>query len=322
MLEYVLLLLFSFVVTYILLYFLIPRLFRFRLVGKDVNKANKPEVAEMGGIGIIAGLTAGVLLAVFLNTFFSFNFNLLYVLAALITIHSVAFIGIVDDIIDLPQRVKALLPLVAAVPLVAISAAGSSFITLPFIGNVEFGLLYLFVLVPIAIAVSSNLTNMLAGFNGLEAGMGIVIFSAASLLAFNRGGIEMLVLFLPMLGALIAFFLFNKYPSKVFPGDIGNLSIGAVLAAGVIIGNFEAAGALLLLPYVVDFFIKLANRFPSRDWWGEYRDGKLYPLGGKVRGFAQLIMKIRNGISEKQLVMTLILIQAVVAVIVLAIFWK
>ena len=132
----------------------------------------------------------------------------------------------------------------------------------------------------------------------------------------------MLVLFLPMLGALIAFFLFNKYPSKVFPGDIGNLSIGAVLAAGVIIGNFEAAGALLLLPYVVDFFIKLANRFPSRDWWGEYRDGKLYPLGGKVRGFAQLIMKMRNGISEKQLVMTLIIIQAVVAVFVLAIFWK
>jgi len=321
MLEYIGLLLFSFIITSLLLYFLVPRLKRAGMVGKDINKPDKPEVAEMGGLGIVAGMTAGVLLAVFMNTFMGFQFNLLYVLAALITIHSVAFIGVVDDLVDIPQKIKAFLPIFAAVPLIAISAAGSTSLTLPFIGPINFGLLYLFILVPIGVAVASNLTNMLAGFNGMEAGMGIVIFVAASILAITHGNMEMLVLFIPMLGALLAFFPFNKYPAKVFPGDVGNLSIGAVLASGVIIGNFETAGALLLLPYVTDFFIKLANKFPSRMWWGEYKDGKLYPVEGQVRGLAQLIMKLKNGVSERELVWTFILLEGAVALVTLVLFW-
>ena len=316
------LLVFSFLVTVVLSHFLIPRLKRAGMVGKDVNKPEKPEVAEMGGIAIVAGLTAGVLLAVFLNTFLAFHFNLLYVLAALITIHAVAFIGIVDDIIDIPQKVKALLPLFAAIPLVAV-AAGSTSMSVPFLGEVNLGLIYLFILVPLGVAVASNLTNMLAGFNGMEAGMGSVVFAAAAILAFAHGNPEMLVIFLPMLGALLAFLLFNKYPAQVFPGDVGNLTIGAVLAAGVIIGNFEMAGALLLLPYIIDFFIKAVNRFPSRDWWGEIsQDGKLRPVGGKVRGFAQWVMKAANGITESNLTLAFIGMEALVALAVLAIYLR
>jgi UDP-N-acetylglucosamine--dolichyl-phosphate N-acetylglucosaminephosphotransferase len=322
LLMYVGLLAFSFLITVLLSYFLIPRLKRSGMVGKDVNKPDKPEVAEMGGIAIVAGLTAGVLLAVFLNTFFDFDFNLLYVLAALITIHSVAFIGIVDDMIDIPQRVKALLPLFAAIPLVAISAGNTAMI-LPFVGEVNLGLIYLFVLVPVGVAVASNLTNMLAGFNGMEAGMGAVIFAAASILAIAHGNAEMLVLFLPMFGALLAFLIFNWYPAKAFPGDVGNLTIGVVLAAGVIIGNFEMAGALLLIPYVVDFFIKAVNRFPSREWWGEVGpNGKLRPVGGKVRGFAQLIMKKTGGITERDLTLTFIGMEVVVALVVILFYMR
>ena len=77
-LEYLLLLLVSFLVTYVFAYLLIPRLNRFRIVGKDINKPGMPEVPEMGGIAIVAGFTGGVLLAVFLNSFFAFNFNLIY----------------------------------------------------------------------------------------------------------------------------------------------------------------------------------------------------------------------------------------------------
>ena len=104
------------------------------------------------------------------------------------------------------------------------------------------------------------------------------------------------------------------------PGDVGNLTIGAVLASGVIIGNMEAAGALLMVPYVVDFFIKAYNRFPSSKWWGDYRMGKLYPLEGKVRGFAQLVMKIFNGISEKNLVLFFIGVEVIVGAVVVALY--
>lgn len=316
---YLLIALVSFLATFVLSHFLIPRLKRFGMTGKDVNKPDRPEVAEMGGIAIVAGFTSGILLAIFFNTFFGFDFNLVNVLAALITIHSVAFMGVVDDLIDIPQKYKALLPLFAAIPLVAVKAAGSTSVAIPFLGVVNFGMFYILVLIPIGVAVASNLTNMLAGFNGMEAGMGAVIFLAMGILAIKDGSVEMLLISLSMLAALLAFLHFNIYPSKAFPGDVGNLTIGAALATAVIIGNFESAGAILVIPYVMDFFIKAYNRFPSSQWWGEYRDGKLYPVEGKVRGFAQLVMKKFNGISEQNLVRFFIGFEALVAAALLAI---
>ena len=313
-------LLFSIAVTVVLSEFLIPRLKRFGIIGKDVNKEGRPEVAEMGGLAIVAGFTAGVLLAIMLNTFNGLDFNITYVLAALVTIHAMGFIGIVDDLLDIPQMVKAFLPLAAAVPLVAVSVAGSTEIGIPFIGNMDLGVFYIIVLIPIGVAVASNLTNMLAGFNGMEAGMGSVIMAVLAILAYLNGSNEMLVLFLPMLGALLAFLVFNWYPAKVFPGDVGNLTIGAVIASGVIIGNMEGAGAIILILYVMDFFIKAWNRFPSSKWWGELKNGKLCPVDGKVRGFAQLIMKMSGGISERDLTLAFIGMQIIVGLVVFLLY--
>jgi len=312
--------LFSFIVTFLFTRILVPRLKRFGIIGRDVNKPDRPEVAEMGGIAIVAGFTAGVLLAIFLNTFSEFEFNLVYVMAALITVHSVAFIGIVDDLLDIPQAVKAFLPLAAAVPLIAVSAVGSTSMTIPFIGQIDLDIFYILVLVPIGVAVASNLSNMFAGFNGLEAGLGSVMFLAMAILAIAHGSVEMAILFIPILGALVAFLFFNWYPAKVFPGDVGNLTIGAVLASGVIIGNMETAGAMLMILYVFDFFIKAYKRFPSSNWWGEYRDGKLYALEGKSRGLAQFAMKLFKGISEVNLVLFFIGIEVIIAIVVLLLF--
>ena len=306
--------------TFILTKYLIPRLKNANLIGKDVNKEDKPEVAEMGGIAIVAGFSTGIMLAIFFNSFMAFEFNLIYVLAALITIHTVAFIGISDDLIDIPQWLKAILPLAAAIPLVAVKAVGSTTLMIPFLGAVDFGIFYILLLIPIGIAVCSNLTNMFAGFNGMESSMGIVIFATMAVLGLGKGSTEMTLMAIAILGALIGFLFFNKYPSKVFPGDVGNLTIGAALASMVIIGNFETAGTILIIPYVVDFFVKLYNRFPSSKWWGEIKDGKLYPVEGKVRGLAQLIMKKTNGISEGNLVLLFVGVEIVLAVIVLVVY--
>jgi UDP-N-acetylglucosamine--dolichyl-phosphate N-acetylglucosaminephosphotransferase len=322
LLYYIAIAVVSFLATLVLSHFLIPRLKRFGMTGKDVNKPDKPEVAEMGGIAIVAGFSGGLLLAIFFNTFMGFQFDLIRVLAALLTIHSVAFIGVVDDLIDIPQKFKAFLPLFAAIPLVAVKAAGSTVMTIPLLGAVNFGILYILLLIPLGVAVASNLTNMLAGFNGLEAGMGVVMFGAMTILSVAHGSTEMALISITMMAALAAFMFYNKNPSSVFPGDVGNLTIGAALAASVIIGNFETAGAILVIPYVVDFFIKAYNKFPSSQWWGEYRDGKLYPVGGKVRGFCQLVMKKANGITEQNLVLFFIGLEALFALVVLAVYLR
>ena len=320
MLELALLFIASFVVTFILTPVVMKRAKAAGITGRDMNKPGTPPIPEMGGIAIVAGLVFSILIAIALHTFFAFSFNLTYMLAALITILMISLIGIFDDLFDIPQGIKAVLPLAAAIPLIAVSAAESTSMSFPFIGSIDFGIFYVILLIPIGVAVCSNLTNMLAGFNGLEAGMGIVVFATMSIVAIAKNSPEMSILFLSILGALLAFILFNWYPAKIFIGDVGTFTIGAVLASGVILGNLETAGAILVILYVIDFFIKLANKFPTTNWWGEKRGGLLYPIRGKVRGLCQLIMKLVHGISERNLAITLIGIEIIFGIIVLVLF--
>ncbi len=310
----------SLAVTLLSMPFLIRKLFAAGMTGRDVNKRNRPSAAEMGGLGIIMGVIAALLLAIAFNTFFCYEFELIEVLAAMLTIMIVALIGTFDDLFTMRKDVKTILPMVAALPLVAVSAAGSTAISIPFIGLVDFGIIYIVVLIPLGVTVSANLTNMLAGFNGMEAGMGAVIFAATLLLSLANGSVEMAIFSAAMLGALLAFLRFNWFPAKVFMGDIGTLAIGTSLAATVIIGNLEAAGAILVIPYLIDFAIKAWNRFPSKNWWGRLKNGKLYAPGGKVRGAAQLVMKAYNGVSEQKLVLTFIVAQGLCALLVIILY--
>jgi len=292
------------------------------MMGNDVNKAGKYPVAEMGGLAIVMGAIGSLLLAIALYTFFGYSFNLVSMLAAMLTLMIIALIGTYDDLFDMRQSIKAVLPMAAALPLVAVSAAGSTEISLPFLGTMDFGYFYIVLLIPLGVAVASNLTNMLAGFNGMEAGMGCVIFATTLFLGLIQGSTEMAMISAAMLGALLIFLRFNWYPARVFTGDIGNLSIGAALAVAVILGNLESAGAILVIPYVLDFFIKAKNRFPSTKWWGELKGGKLYPLEGKVRGAAQLVMKLSGGITEQKLVLVFIAAEALCALVAIALFGR
>jgi len=310
----------SFVASVLVTLYSVPKVARklemAKITGVDINKGagNKIEIPEMGGITIVMGFVVGVITSIALHILFQLPFESTYVYAGLATALIIALIGVYDDLFDMAQHTKAFLPLAASIPLVAATIDSSRIISIPFVGAIDFGILYPLILIPIGIAVASNLTNMLAGFNGLEAGMGIAVFFFASVIAYIKGVTIMLFFTVPMLGALLAFLYYNKYPAKIFMGDIGTLSIGCVLAVAVIVGGFQTLGAMLVVPYVIDFFIKAYNRFPSKNWWGELKNGKLYPVEGKVRGLCQLVMKSANGISEKGLVAVLVCLEIIVGI--------
>lgn len=290
----------------------IPRLKRAGIVGKDMNKPGQPEVAEMGGLVTAAGFSAGILLIVALKTFTQqFNaINLQYLLAALSTVLTAVLTGIFDDFVSLKQWVKTILPMFSALPLIA-AKAGDTTIVIPFVGQMNFGIIYSLVFVPIGVAIAANGVNMLAGFNGLEVGMGLVGMTSLTIIAFHLGETTALVILLSALGALLATLRYNWYPAKVFIGDAGTFSIGAIMASAVIIGNFEMAGVIIMIPYAIDFFIKAKNRFPSHGWEGIYREGKLYCHEKGAKGLAQLIMKMTGGVSEKNLTLILMGVEVI-----------
>ncbi len=317
----ILIFLMSFFVTFLSTQWIIPKLRKSGFVGRDVHKEDKPEIPEMGGFSIIFGLSSGILLAVAFTTFSNSilpDLELKFILAALSTILLMSLIGIFDDLFAMRQIIKATLPLFAALPLIAVEA-GTSTMSIPFIGAVDFGIFYVLLLVPMGVAGASNVTNMLAGFNGLEAGMGFVACISLGYIAFRVGETEALILLLAMCGALLAFLYYNKYPAKVFMGDVGALSIGTVIASAVIIGDFESAGVILIIPYALDFFIKAKNRFPTENWGGILENGKLI-CKGKPISLCQLIMKLACGVSEKGIVLILVFIELIFGVFAIILF--
>lgn len=335
--EYALLILgcISFIVSFLVPYLTLPRIIRklndIGMTGKDINKPDKPEVAEMGGLMVVAGLIGGILIFMgiltYINEIFGknlINVNFIYLLASLSVILVIAIIGIIDDLFDLRHSVKAILPIFASLPLVVMASAGSSIMNIPFIGKIDFGILYVLILVPIAITACSNMTNMLAGFNGMEAGMGIVACLTLAVIALFIGtpeGFVAFILLISLTGALFGFLRYNWFPAKVFPGDVGNLTIGAVIATSIIIGNFESYGVIVMIPFIIEFFIKLANKLPTKNWQGKYINGKLYSLNEKPISFAQWIMYLLKGISERNLTLSFIAIESIFCIIAILIFF-
>lgn len=309
----------SFLVSFAGFTIMIPRFKEEGIVGKNINSLHKEEIAEMGGLMIVAGFSAGVILIISLKTFLELfeSVGLTSILAAFSTVMIVALIGIFDDLISIKQGIKAFMPVFAALPLIALKE-GFTIMKIPFIGLVDFGIYYHLILIPLGITGAANAVNMLAGFNGLETGMGLVAVGSLAVIAYSIGETTAFILSIVMLGALLATLYFNWFPAKTLIGDVGTLTIGAVIASIVIIGNFEMAGGIIIIPYVTDFIIKVKNRFPYS--FGVYREGKLYcPENGPV-GLGQLIMKVSGGISEKNLVLVLMGIETVFGVIAILLY--
>jgi len=279
----------------------------------------------MGGLAIVAGTGVGISTALAMMSFFHVfqDASEVLLLAALATILLTALIGIVDDLLGMRQVVKAFLPAVAALPLVALRAGHTSLV-IPFVGRIDFWIFYPLFLVPAGVMVAANAVNMLAGFNGMEAGMGLVAMGSLAVIAASTHATTALVILLAGAGALLGVLFFNWYPAKILVGDVGTLSIGALIATAVIVGNFETAGVIVIIPYAIDFLFKAAHGFPTTEWWGILgEDGKLRcPSTGPV-GLCQFIMKITGGIKEWALTSVLMGVELIFGMLAIAVYvWR
>lgn len=310
--EYIILLCFvlSFLVTLIAVPSWIKGAEKAGLVGKDIQKVNQPKVAEVGGICVILGFLVGVLAYIAIETFYFKNSERdLSIFAALSTILLITITGLVDDIlgwkIGLRQWQKPVLALIAALPMVVVNA-GHSDMVIPLIGRIDIGLLYPLLFVPIAISGASNGFNMLAGYNGLEAGMGGLILTALSFIAWKNNQGWVAVIALCMVFALLAFYYYNKYPAKVFPGDTLTYSVGAMIAIVAILGNMERVALIFFIPYFIELFLKLRGKFKKESFAKLGKDGYLEMPYDKFYGVEHaalfLIKKIRGKVTEKSVV--------------------
>ncbi|AXX64651.1 phospho-N-acetylmuramoyl-pentapeptide-transferase [Bombilactobacillus bombi] len=84
----------------------------------------------------------------------------------------------------------------------------------------------------------SNAVNLTDGLDGLVAGLSIIAFATYAYIAYKQQNMDILLVCVSVIGAMIAFLLFNHKPAKIFMGDVGSLALGATLAAiSILLGN-------------------------------------------------------------------------------------
>ncbi len=312
--DYILILsiLLSFILSVVVLPLWIKKARGIDMTWEDMNKVGHPKnVAASGGVVVLGSFMLGVLFYLFLKTFVTGKSSHETEIFALLTVMLfLGIVGLTDDLLGwkkggLSTKVRIALALIASVPLVVINA-GTHTVVLPFVGAVYFGILYPILIIPLAIGFVSTTFNFLAGFNGLESGMGILILTYLSFVCLLTGSPWLAIVGFCMVAALAGFWIYNKVPAKVFPGDILTYSVGALMICMAILGNFEKILLIVYIPYLIEVILKSRGKLHKHSFGKVNPDGSLSMPYDKIYGLTHFsiwfLSKIKKRVTENDVV--------------------
>ncbi|MBS3072722.1 glycosyl transferase family 4 [Candidatus Pacearchaeota archaeon] len=300
------------------------------LIWEDMNKYQKVYAAGSGGLIVLLGFVIGLLSYVAYRVFIlnEGNHFLVEIFALLAVVLILGGIGLIDDLLGwkhggLRRRTRILLVVVASIPLIAINA-GRSVVTVPFIGNVDLGIIYPILIIPLGIVGAVTTFNFLAGFNGQEAGQGIIILTALSIVAYLTGSSWLTVIGLCMVAALCAFLFFNYPPAKIFPGDSLTYSVGGLIAIMAIIGNFERIAVFFFIPYIIETALKSRGKLIKQSFGKPDNKGNLDLKYNKIYSLNHLAIWLLNKTklkaNEEKVTLSIWLFQILVIILGFIIF--
>uniref|UniRef100_A0A453AT96 UDP-N-acetylglucosamine--dolichyl-phosphate N-acetylglucosaminephosphotransferase n=1 Tax=Aegilops tauschii subsp. strangulata TaxID=200361 RepID=A0A453AT96_AEGTS len=307
-------------------------LLRRGMFGKDINKKGLPmgEITVPESLGIVVGIVYLVIAILFQH--FNFTADSIWLVeynAALASVCFMILLGFIDDVLDIPWRVKLLLPTIAALPLLMAYAGGTSIIIpkplASYVGVevLELGWMYKLFMLLLAVFCTNSI-NIHAGLNGLEVGQTVVISAAVLIHNVMRIGSSKdletqqahafsIYLVLPFLTTSLALLGFNWYPSSVFVGDTYTYFAGMTLAVVGILGHFSETLLLFFLPQVLNFLCSVPqlfhfvpcprHRLPRFDT----QTGLL--TGTKDGNLVNIFLRLFGKCSEKSLCIRLLIFQ-------------
>lgn len=254
--TFVLCTLVSFLITMLLIPPLLERLRKSGITGVDVNKLDKPEIPQMGGLACVIGFSVALLVVSLIQEVLGKDLDLLPIYTVCFVFAIGALIGAYDDLRGISRRRKAIYFMLASIPLL-ISRTGNPIIFTPFytFDFTSIPWFYWFIVVPIGVTGASNAFNMQGGYNGEESGRAVIISFFLLIISYitDPNGAAVMI-FGALLGTTLALYAFNNYPAKVFIGNVGSYGIGVTIAAGVIVGDIQFFGVLFFLLAFYELF--------------------------------------------------------------------
>lgn len=278
----------------------------------DYHKSDKPLVPN--GLGVIYILASAIyLFVIHLNESLFEGSGILQTtgqvsppLTLAVCILFGGFLGLLDDWMDLKWRYKAFLPLIAALPLIsfALSAGVRTSIFLPFIGVIDFGAYYFYLVIPLMVTVVANTVNQLGGLNGLESGcpaiimVGLAMTSLIMLLLSSSFVSYTFLLVFPLIIWLSLAFL--NFKGKIFVGNTGSFAFGMTIVAFAVISDLKLGLVVSILPFVFNSLMILLTFFLFRTKASVSFDGK--KLSSNHRRSLITFIAYNRSLTERQLV--------------------
>lgn len=267
------LLLFSFIVTSILIVPFIDFLYKLKFIRQEQvtkdflglrtkifdrlhgHKAGTPVGGGILIIGVVALLYAFLFplisyIGIYVTAVFPIKEELNILFFALI---SYGVLGLYDDILKffgfvrsgffgLRLRYKFIIQWLLAFIIASMlyRNLGINFINVPFFGVIKLGIWYV-PLAALVIVSFVNAFNITDGLDGLSCGLLLICLFAFWIISAAILDTVLSVFLALWIGALIAFLYFNVFPARIWLGDVGALAFGGAMAVvGLIIGKIVA----------------------------------------------------------------------------------
>ncbi len=240
----------AFFSVYIITPFLIKALEKRNLTVKDYNRVGGAMVPRPGGPSLLIGIVAAEMA---LYAFFPTK----EIVAILVTTSLAFVVGIIDDRKTLGGWFKPIALAACAIPIILLGAYDSN-LAFPLFGSVKIPALYL-ALIVFMIPITGNTINSIDVLNGVASGFVIIASFALTISLFVIQNYEIAIASLPLGFASLAFYKYHKFPSRIFPGDSGALTFGAMYGVIAIVGHVEIIAAVALLPAVINSFLFLSS---------------------------------------------------------------
>jgi UDP-N-acetylglucosamine--dolichyl-phosphate N-acetylglucosaminephosphotransferase len=131
-----------------------------------------------------------------------------------------------------------------------------------------------------------------------------------------------------MVFCLIGFYIFNKYPSEIFPGDTLTYSVGALIACIAILGNVEKIAIFFYIPYIIETILKSRGKLKKESFAKLNDDGSLEMPYDKIYGLEHaaiyILKKIKPSkkVYEKEIVYLINAFQILIVILGIIIFKK
>lgn len=193
-------------------------------IPKDERRVHKKPIPLIGGLAIFYGFVISVL---------CFGVIDKAVMGILIGALIMVTVGVIDDMKDLPAKVKLVFQIIAA--LIAVGSGLSiEYIANPFsrwFGSAYINLKWLSVPITVIWIVGvTNAVNLIDGLDGLAAGISSIASVTFLALTIFSQNLNIAIMTAALAGACFGFLPYNFNPAKIFMGDTGSTFLGYVLA--------------------------------------------------------------------------------------------